>query len=441
MTESIEDIKIKYNRKVARTDGSVAAIVGKQTIPKMCKVRQKFDDFEIKNLEAEIISKFKRPGTIDRIKPGQTIAITAGSRGISNIARIIKAVVDEVKKVGGKPFIIPAMGSHGGATAEGQLEVLESYNITEKTMGCPIHSSMETVQIGVSELGKPVRIDKFAFEADGIIVVGRVKPHTSFRGKYESGLIKMVAIGLGKQFGAEICHSDSFAYMEENITTTAKVTLEKCKILFGLAIVENAYDKTRKIEAIPSEKFFDEEPALQEEAKKHMPSILTTDVDVLIVDEIGKNISGDGMDPNVTGTFSTPYATGGLNKQRTIVLNLTEETHGNGYGIGAADFSVQRVFDKMDFEKSYPNSLTSTLINIVKLPMILANDRLGIQAAIKSCCRIDYNNPRVIRIKNSLKLDEIYISESLIEEAKANPQIEVLEEPRDMVFDENGNLF
>lgn len=439
--EHCEDIKTKYLKKVARTDMSVAGIVSKQSIPRMCKVRQKFDDYEIHDVEAEVKKKLQRPGTLDRIKPGQSIAITAGSRGIANIARITKTIVDEVKRVGGKPFIVPTMGSHGGATAQGQLEVLASYNITENTMGCPIRSSMETIQVGVSEYGKPVRIDKNATEADGIIVVGRVKPHTAFRGRYESGLIKMIAIGLGKQFGAEICHADSFRYMEQNITSIAKVAIEKCKIIFGVATVENAYDETRRIEAVPAEKFFDEEPALLEEAKKNMPVILFPEIDVLIVDEIGKNISGDGMDPNITGTFCTHYASGGVTKQRTVVLDLTEETHGNAIGLGMADFSVQRAFDKMEFEKTYPNVLTSTVISVAKIPMILASDRLAIQAAIQTCNKIDYNNPRIVQIKNSLKIGEIYISESLLEEAKNNPQIEILEEPKEMAFDENGNLF
>jgi hypothetical protein len=434
------EIEAKYLKKVARVDMSVAAIVGKQPLPKMCKVRQKFDDCQIHDVEAEVKKKLERHGTLDRIKPGQSIAITAGSRGVANIAGIIKTIVAEVRRVGGEPFIVPTMGSHGGATAEGQLEVLASYNITEEAMGCPIRSSMETVQVGVSEYGKPARVDKNAWEADGIIVVGRVKPHTAFRGIYESGLIKMITIGLGKQFGAEICHADSFKYMEQNITSIAKVVLEKGKIIFGLATLENAYDQTRRIEAVPAERFFAEEPALLEEAKEHMPAILFPEFDVLIVDEIGKNISGDGMDPNITGTFCTPYASGGANKQRTVVLDLTEETHGNACGLGMADFSVQKAFDKMDFEKTYPNSLTSTVTGPAKIPMIMANDKLAIQAAVQTCNKIDYHNPRIVRIKNSLQIGEIYISASLLAAARQNRRIEILEEPEEMAFDQYGNL-
>ncbi|MDF2524211.1 MAG: iron-sulfur cluster binding protein [Clostridiales bacterium] len=427
--------------KMPGTDGSVAAIVGKQLIPKMYKVRQKFDDSKIHDIEGEVKRSLQRQGTLDRVRGGQSIAITAGSRGIANIDKIIKAVVDEVKRIGGDPFIVPAMGSHGGATAEGQSEVLKSLGISEETMGCMIRSSMETVQIGVSEYGKPVRIDKNALGADGIIVVGRLKPHTAFRGRYESGLVKMVTIGLGKQFGAEICHADSFKYMEQNVTSIAKVALENCKILFGVAIIENSFDETKTIKAVPADKFFEEEPALLEESKRNMPSIMFDEIDVLIVDEMGKNISGTGMDPNITGSFSTPYVSGGVKKQRVVVLDLTEESHGNGVGLGLADFSVQRLFDKVDLEKVYANSFTSTVLTGAKIPVILANDQLAIQAAIRTCNGIDYNNPRIVRIQNTLKLGEIYISESLLEVARKNPQMEVLEGPEILGFNEHGNLF
>ena len=435
-----ENTKVNM-KKVAKTDGVVANIVGKQSIPKFFKIRQRFDDFKILDIEDEIQKKLQRSGTLDRIKPGQSIAITAGSRGVANIDKITKYIVDAVKSQGANPFIVPTMGSHGGATAEGQKEVLETNGITEKIMGCPIRSSMETVQVGVSEFGKPVRIDKYANEADGIIVVGRVKFHTAFTGKYESGLLKMITIGLGKQFGAEICHADSFKYMEKNVTSIAREALKQCKIIFGLALVENAYDETMRIEAIPAEKFFDEEPALLEVAKSNMASILFKEFDVLIVDEVGKNISGSGMDPNITGSFPTPYKTGGAIKQRIVVLDISEESHGNGTGLGAADFTVQRAFDKMDFEMTYPNALTAVVTLNAKLPITLANDMLAIKAAIQTCSGIDCNNARIVRIKNTLELGEILISEGLLEEAKINPRIEVLEEPVELPFDENGNLF
>lgn len=418
---------------------TVAAIVGKLPIPKMCKVRQIFDDYKIDNIENEIKATLKRKGTLERVKSGDKIAITAGSRGIANIDRIIKTVVDEVKRAGAKPFIVPAMGSHGGATAQGQVEVLASYNITESTMGCPIKASMETVKVGVSQYGKQVHIDKNAYKADGIIVIGRIKPHTCFHGKYESGLVKMITIGLGKQSGAENCHADGFPYMEQNICAIAKVALETTNIIFGIAVVENAYEQTRTIKAVPSEDIFNEEPVLLDEARKNMPSILFDEFDVLVVDEIGKNISGDGMDPNITGTFGLPDLSGGANKQRIVVLDLTEETYGNSMGLGLADFSVQRAFDKLEFEKTYPNALTSTMTPMAKIPMIMANDKLAIQAAILTCNKINYNNPRIVRIKNTLSIGEIYISESLVKEVEEN-NIKILKECKEMKFDKDNNL-
>jgi len=244
--ETYEQIMEKYLRKQARADGVVAQILSKTKIPKMCRVRQKFDDAHITNIEEEVVLRLQRPRTLDTIKPGQSIAITAGSREIANIDRITRAVVDEVKSAGGAPFIIPAMGSHGGATNAGQLKILAGYGITEETMGCPVRATMETVQVGTSEDGLPVFVDRYASEADGIIVVCRIKPHTAFRGKYESGILKMITIGLGKQKGAEVCHAQGFQHMARNLVNIARVILQKCHILFAVATIENAYDETKK---------------------------------------------------------------------------------------------------------------------------------------------------------------------------------------------------
>jgi hypothetical protein len=427
--------------KLARTDGMIAELLSKVKIPKVCKVRQQFDNVRILAIEEEVRKELQRPGTLDRISSGESIAIAVGSRGVANIARVIKTIANEVKRAGGNPFIVPAMGSHGGATAEGQSEVLASFGITEETMGCPIRATMETVQIGQSDTGLPVYMDKYAYEADGIIVVNRIKPHTGFRGLYESGLLKMIVIGLGKQKGAELCHSQGMQLIGQNIVLIAKVVLQGSKILFGVATVENAYDQTRRIKAIPTTRILMEEPELLIEAKKNMGSILIEEIDVLVIDEIGKNISGDGMDPNITGNFATPYATGGIKQQRIVVLDLTEETHGNFNGLGMADFSVQRAFDKCDFEKTYPNTLTSGCTALQKIPLILANDRLAIKAAIQTCDNSGRQNPRIIRIKNTLELGEINISENLLENIRRNPRIEILEEPQEMRFDINGNLF
>lgn len=279
-------------------------------IPKMARIRQKFDTQSLDNLPEAVRSGVNKPEIRRRIMKGQRIAITAGSRGITNIAQIMRELVQNVKALGAEPFLVPAMGSHGGATAEGQLELLESLGITEEFVGAPIYSSMEVVQIGMTADGKPVYVDKNAAAADGVIIVNRIKPHCSYRGHWESGLYKIMAIGLGKQRGAEIVHADGFQKMAENVSKFAEVILENVNILFGVAILENAYDETFLIEAIPSEKIGNREPELLLEAKKLMPKIRFASFDVLVVDQIGKNISGDGMDANITGAFTTPYASG-----------------------------------------------------------------------------------------------------------------------------------
>jgi nickel-dependent lactate racemase len=410
-------------------------------LPKMIKVRQSFPRPRIEDIPLAVRNELNKPEIAMTIKAGKKIAITVGSRGVANIAIITKEVVTAVKKLGGEPFIIPAMGSHGGATAEGQLEVLESFGVTEEFIGAPIKSSMEVVRIGETSSGKPVHIDKYAAEADGIIVMGRVKPHTSFRGKYESGLMKMMTIGLGKQKGADTCHSEGFKNMAYNVPLYANVILEKANILFGIAIVENPFDETSKIVALTKKDIPEREPELLSEAKGLMPRIMFDSFDVLVVDEIGKNISGDGMDPNITATYSSPYASGGPNIQRVVILDLTEESHGNANGMGTADFTTKRFFDKTNLTITYPNAITSRIIETAKVPVILKNDYEAIAAGIKTCIETDYDNAKVVRIKNTLHLEEIYISEALLNEAVNNPAIEILEEPKYLEFDEEGYLF
>lgn len=420
--------------------GVVGKIVGQVDAPKMARVKQIFEDNTLRDIPGTIAKEFAKPEIASRVKSGMKIGITVGSRGVANIAVITKEIILNVKKLGGEPFIFPAMGSHGGATAEGQLEVLASYNITEKTMGVPIKSSMETVVIGKSPEGKPVSIDKYAHEADGIIVAARVKPHTAFRGTYESGLLKMMVIGMGKQKGAESCHDEGFGRMAYNVETYADVIMAKTKILFGVAMVENAFDNTCLIEAVTTENFKKREAVLLKEAKALMPKILIPKFDILIVDQIGKNFSGDGADPNVTGTYCTPYATGGPEFQRYVVLDLSDETHGNAIGIGLADFTTKRVFDKTDFDASYPNGLTSTVVSGMKMPMVLKNDRTAIQAAIFCTTNIDKTKPKIVRIKNTSHIEEIMVSEALIDEVKKTPKMELLEDAKPLPFDKDNNL-
>ena len=423
--------------------GVIAELLKSTPLPKMGKIKEKFDDtcIPVDQIHDTVFEQLGQKKLEGMIKPGMRIAITVGSRGISNIPLIVRSIADFVKSQGGQPFVVPAMGSHGGATADGQRAVIEGYGVTEEAIGCPILSSMETVEIGHTEEGQPVRMDKNAYEADGIIVCGRIKPHTGFRGPYESGLMKMMAIGLGKQAGAEIIHQDGFGHFKKNIPMFGTVILRNSKVICGLALVENAYDHTREIVGLTPDEIITEEPVILQRAKSYMPRILFDSCDVLIVDEIGKNISGDGMDPNISGRFPTPYATGGIDAQRVVVLDLTKESHGNACGIGLADVTCMRLFEKFDKEATYPNAITNTVTGELKIPMIMYNDKQAIQLGIKSCNEIDRAHPRVIRIKNTMQIETIEISEGMLEEAAQNPDIEILTQPEEMHFNEQDNLW
>ncbi|SHF25813.1 lactate racemase domain-containing protein [Alkalibacter saccharofermentans] len=410
-------------------------------IPKMAKVRQIFPRPIVEDVAGAVNIELSKDEIKERIKPGMKIAITGGSRGVANIAIILKEVASFIKEQGAEPFIIPAMGSHGGATAEGQTEVLESYGITEEFCGCQIKSTMETTHIGYTDEQHPVYIDKFAAEADGIVVVNRIKPHTCFRGTYESGLMKMITIGLGKQKGADVCHAAGFKHMARLVPLFANAILANSNILFGIATLENPFDETCKVLALTNEQIPAVEPNLLIEAKGMMAKILFDDIDVLIVDKIGKNYSGDGMDPNISGTFCTPYASGGVKAQRVAVLDLSDETHGNAVGMGSADLTTRRLFEKADLAKTYPNAITSTVVNNIKIPMILNSDRDVIKAAIKTCNEIDRENPLIVRIGNTLHVEYIYISEALLDKAKEMTNVEVISEAEEMEFDDKGNLW
>jgi hypothetical protein len=410
-------------------------------IPRMAKVRQIFERPVLEDVVAEVRRQLSKDKIASTIKPGMRIAITGGSRGVTNIAVILREIAAICKEKGAEPFIIPAMGSHGGATAEGQLEVLESYGITEEFCGCSIISSLETTQIGFTPEGHPVFIDKHAAESDGIIVVNRIKGHTAFNGVYESGLMKMITIGLGKQKGAEVCHMAGFKHMHHLVPLFAKSIIRYAPIIFGLGIIENAYDETCKLAALLPDEIVSEEPKLLIEAKKLMGHLWFEETDVLVVDKLGKNISGDGADPNVTGAFLTPYAKGGIKAQRRAVLDLTDETHGNAAGIGVFDAITRRLFNRTSLEITYPNAVTNTMLLMVKIPIIMESDRDAIAVAIKSCNEIDYNNARVIRIRDTSHIDEIWVSENMLDEVRENPHMEQISDPEPLPFDEHGNLW
>ncbi|MDR0539995.1 MAG: lactate racemase domain-containing protein [Spirochaetaceae bacterium] len=414
-------------------------------LPRMVKTRQLFDKehIEPEAIPQAVFAEMSRPELGAYIKPGMTIAITCGSRGVANVAVITKAIADFVKSKGGKPFVVPAMGSHGGATAEGQKALIESYGVTEAFTNCPVRSSMETVIIGKNDEGQDVRIDKNAAGADGIIVAGRVKPHTDFHGEYESGLMKMMAIGLGKREGADVCHERGFGFMAHRVHLFGRAIVKHAPIALGLAILENAYCETCRFAALKPEDIEREEPALLNEARGHLPIIFFKTADVLVVDRIGKDISGTGMDPNVTGTgYCTPFITQScIEVKRTAVLDLTPDTHGTAFGIGAAHTTTRRLFDKIDFDATYVNAATSRGLDQVKIPCVMDNDKEAIQLALRTSLGADKNAPRVIRVPDSLHTETIWISEAMCKEAESNNKLNIIGGPEDWPFDANGNLW
>jgi hypothetical protein len=368
--------------------------------------------------------------------PSGSVAIGVGSRGVAGIGEIVAALVEILKEAGAEPFVVPAMGSHGASTAEGQAEVLAHLGVSEESIGCPVRATMEAMKIGETPTGVEVFMDRNAYEADSVVVVNRVKPHTAFRGTVESGPTKMLAIGLGKQRGAHSIHSAGWEKIHETIPEAARVAVESGKVAFGLATVENADEEPCKIVAVPAEKLEEAEAPLLEEAKRNLARLPFDDIDVLIVDEIGKNISGDGADPNVTGRYPTSAASGGPSVNRMVYLGLTEETGGNANGLGMADVVTERLAGSMDRPSTYMNALTSTTPAPVKTPMVMPTDEMAIAAALTMCAGVETENARLIRIENTLKLGRLWVSEALLGEVENDGRLELLEGPRPMSFEE-----
>jgi Lactate racemase N-terminal domain len=415
------------------------------SFPKMVEARQVIDQPCLDDFVTEIRRQLNSKGLAKKVRKGQRIAITAGSRGIANIPEILRTVVEEVKAAGGEPFLIPAMGSHGGATPHGQVETLRSLGITEESVCAPIISSMEVDKIG--EIGgTPVYVDRNAIRADGIIVVGRIKPHTDFKGEIESGLMKMMAIGLGKQKGAEMIHHNLYEGYHTLLPAAARLIMEKAPILMGLALLENARHETVKVVALEPNEFEAAELKLLKEAKGLLARLPFKELDVLVVEEIGKNISGVGMDTNVTGRFWMPGEsdTDAAKIDKIVVLDLSEETHGNAIGIGLADLITRRVFDKIDYPSTYVNCLTQGTCATGKVPIWLPNDRDAIDTALRVIGPVDRSRVRMMVIKNTQELEHIWISESLAEVVKKDKKlakrVELLGEPRDAQFDVLGTL-
>ena len=411
------------------------------TIPRFALIRQELPAQAVADVPAEIRRELQRIGLQQRIKPGARIAITAGSRGVHQIGLILKTVVDQVKALGGQPFLIPTMGSHGGATPEGQVEVLQNLGVTEASVGAPILSSLDVVQLGTTAMGLPVYLDQYASGADGIIVVARIKPHTDFRGPIESGLHKMVAIGLGKHKQALAIHDFGIRGLRELVPQVAQVTLEKAPILCGLAILENGHDRTARIEAVLPEDFAAREPQLLGEARSLMARLPAEELDVLVVGQIGKNFSGTGMDTNIIGRVRI-HGEPEPEKPRIqyiVALDMSPETHGNALGIGLADFTTERLMKGIDYRATRQNVATSSFVERGKIPLAFPNDREAICAALRCLWRPDPGAARLMCIPNTLEIAQVAVSESLLPELRRSAT-EVLTPLQPLPFDAAGNL-
>jgi hypothetical protein len=408
--------------------------------PSVFRVKQQLEGPALRDPYGVVRDSIRSLHLHERIKPGQTLAITAGSRGVANIDRITRAVADESKALGLNPFIVPSMGSHGGATAEGQKKILEHYGITEVAMGCPIKSSMEVVEIG-SVMGTTVFCDKNAWQADHIAVIARIKAHTDFEHEIESGLFKMMAVGLGKQHGAEQYHRAGHHYgYAEVFLSVANAILKAGHIFFGIGIVENGYDETARVRALLPKDFESEERALLKEAKAWMARLPFEQIDLLIVDEMGKNISGAGMDPNVTGRASVQKPAGTPLIRHLFVRDLTSESEGNAGGIGSADLTTWRLVKKINYAVMYMNAITSGSTAGSKVPVAFQNDREAIRAALGMNGLTPPAEARVVRIKNTLHLTEMDASASMLTDVQAHPRLSRITEPSLLAFDASGNL-
>jgi hypothetical protein len=408
--------------------------------PRMFKLRQKFDGPQVQDIPATVAAELTRLKLGKKVKTGASVAVTAGSRGINNIAVVIKAVVEHLKGVGAEPFIVPAMGSHGGGTAEGQRAIIEHYGVTESFVGAPIRASMETILVGKTADGIPVHFDKHASQADHVVVVGRVKPHTDFHGSIESGMMKMMLIGLGKHEGAKVYHrAIRDLSFDRIVRTVGRLVMKNMPILCGVAILENGYDQTAKIEAVIAEDIEDREKDLLKLAKKWMPHLPFQKVDLLIVDEMGKNISGAGMDTNVIGRkpalgASAPVVT------RIFVRDLTHETLGNAAGIGNADFTTRRLVEKTDWQATIINCTTGGSPRSAARPIVHECDRDAILMGLTTIGYTEPENARVVHIKNTLELGAVEASEVYLKELKGRKDLEQVSKPAEMTFDATGNL-
>jgi len=420
-----------------------AGVVLPAAVPQMVRLRQRFPRPREADLEDAVRTALARLDLSSRLRPGFRVAITAGSRGIRDIAPVLRVAVDELRRAGGVPLIVAAMGSHGGGTEEGQRRLLAHLGIAPDAMGTPVSVSMETVELGRTSRGHTAYCDRVAASCDGILIVNRIKPHTGFSHPFGSGLMKMLGVGLGKVPGASQIHREGAGEpMARAIREIADVVISTGRVLGGLAIIENAYDETARIVGVPAARILEEEPALFQEARGLMPSLPVEAMDLLIVDEVGKNYSGTGMDVNVIGRWriagvrepDAPHA------ERIVALRLSGTSEGNAQGIGLADFTTRALVDRIDFTATYLNCIVSTYVQRAMLPIVMATERDAVLAALGSLGLADPLQARIVRVPNTLHLEDVWVSEPLLPSLRGRPTTEVLGGPEPLRFDAAGRL-
>lgn len=393
--------------------------------PPIARVRQVLDQPEIEDVAASVAAAVFGSRIATRVKPNGSVAITVGSRGIAHIDRIARAVVDALKSIGLRPFIVAAMGSHGGGTPDGQRALLAEFGVTEAAMGCPIRAEMDTIAVGTNSFGLPICCDANALRADGIVLLNRIKPHTSFTGRYESGLLKMLTIGLGKREGATQVHKLGLPGLVKMLPEVGAVLLEKAPVALGLAILENAFERTARIVAVEPEDLLETEPRLLDEARDLIGRLPFDQIDVLIVGELGKNYSGTGMDPNVIGRqrvetmpdLPRPVIT------RLAVLDVAPEAKGNALGIGLADLTTQRLVRRIDPVPMRVNSLTSNFLTRARVPLALPTDRDVLAACLDTCWRAEWSEARMALLPNTLETTSFWVTRPFAAEVDANPRL------------------
>ena len=401
----------------------------KRPLPKMYRVRQSFNKEHLEDIEGTVAREFAKAEIRSQVKPGMRVALAVGSRGIRNLSRIVKCVVDQLLALGAEPYIVAAMGSHGGGTLEGQLEILHTYGITQEAMGIPVVANNDVELLGSTSRGIQVYFDKLCLEqADLVIPINRVKLHTDFVDTIQSGMCKMLVIGLGHHKGCTAIHKADFSYFGDTLREATRLILSRAKVGFGVAIMENAYDQTLLVEAVPAGKMLEREAELVMLSRKNMPILMIPDIDVLVVEQIGKDISGNGYDPNILGKsfllkeFVLPVPKIG----RMVVLDVSPASHGSAVGIGIFDVTTRKLFDQLNMEAMYANDIALGCLDDCKIPLVAADEEEAIRVAVKVLRDNDPEKLKIVRIRDTLHMEEIQVSEDLLDVVKADPRLELL---------------